>query len=236
MRKNFIVPDEAVKYILYQRTGYQKLANIGLLRSLKKKFPFVYHNAVKFESIIRARKIKEHYISEVNSEYDYIADFLPKKCCKVMDIGCGVGGIDVLINQRYDNIVKLYLLDKTEINKQVFYKFNSTGAFYNSLETAKKMLSINGLSGDRITLMEARKDNKILVDDKMDLVISLLSWGHHYPVSVYLDEVDRILAPHGLLIMDVRAGTSGLDELQKRFSLSKQIYQCDKYRRMLFQR
>ncbi len=43
-----------------------------------------------------------------------------------------------------------------------------------------------------------------------DLIISLKSCGHHYPVGVYIDLMKRSLLPNGRIILDIRRGTSGL--------------------------
>lgn len=38
----------------------------------------------------------------------------------------------------------------------------------------------------------------------LDLVISLVSWGFHFPVSTYLDQVHDLLREGGRLILDLR--------------------------------
>ncbi len=66
-----------------------------------------------------------------------------------------------------------------------------------------------------------------------DLVISLISWGFHYPVSTYARPVYGALAPHGVLILDVRRGTAGKDELAELFGQSPTLLQVtEKYERV----
>ncbi len=100
--------------------------------------------------------------------------------------------------------------------------FKDSGAFYNSLEIAQTTLVENGVPEDRISLIEASEDGRIdLEDESIDLVISTISWGFHYPVSTYLDSVHRILSENGSLIIDVRDDTGGAHELRSKFSLEK---------------
>ena len=80
------------------------------------------------------------------------------------------------------------------------------------------MLSMNGVPEENIHLLEATDDNKIDIHQRLDLVISLISWGFHYPVSTYLDRVYELLQKNGCLIIDLRKNTEGLKELEWKFS------------------
>ena len=52
---------------------------------------------------------------------------------------------------------------------------------------------------------------------EIDLVISSISWGFHYPVSTYIEEVNSILKPGGLLIFIGFRDEKGLELLHKYF-------------------
>jgi hypothetical protein len=52
------------------------------------------------------------------------------------------------------------------------------------------------------------------MDSNFDIIISTYSWGFHYPVDTYLDEVASKLAPSGVLILDIRHNTPGEDFLR----------------------
>jgi hypothetical protein len=151
-----------------------------------------------------------------------------------LDIGCGVAGIDVYLNAHYqEQTPRFYLLDKSQVEDQVFYGFKSHGAFYNSLETAQQMLVSNQIPTERITLLEANEAGEINIGGQIDLAVSLISWGYHYPVRTYLDRVHELLAPGGRLIMDVRRGTGGLEEIQSRFAEVRMISVDKKSDRLL---
>ncbi len=69
----------------------------------------------------------------------------------------------------------------------------------------------------------------------LDVVISLLAWGFHFPVSTYLDWVCSCLAAGGRLIMDVRRGTDGMKPLAARFSKLSVISETAKAQRICAQ-
>ena len=68
--------------------------------------------------------------------------------------------------------------------------------------------------------------------EALDLVISLISWGFHYPVAVYADQVREILRPGGRVILDVRKGTDGREQLEARFPRVLQISETRKKERL----
>ena len=228
------VPDDAVTYILFQRTSSLRFTNTRAYRVLDKVLPFsIYDHVVRVEGHIRKNDIKSMYDRRMREEYDTIKNYLPKTCSTVLDIGCGVAGIDVFINEHFQERSDFYLLDRTHIENNVYYMFSSKGAFYNSLPVAKQLLIQNGISEENIHLLEAREDNDIRVDKKINLVISLISWGFHYPLSTYLDRVYTLLEKTGSLILDVRKGTGGFDELKQKFSTVDVIADRNKFYRTL---
>ena len=171
----------------------------------------------------------------MNSEYEDIKAWLPEKCSKSLDIGCGIGGIDVLLHKHYnrDANLQFYLLDKTSVAKNVYYHFEKQAAFYNSLKVAEEFLCCNGTNRQNIHLLEATEDCCINAEPGIDLVISLLSWGFHYPISTYISQVHDIIRPGGHVITDIRKGTAGEKELADKFSKLQVISTAPKRLRVL---
>jgi len=230
------IPDEAVQYILFQRTSYLKLSRNWFCRKLKKISPiFLYNTFVTAEAYFRRDAIKQLYCEDMSIEYETIRDHLPQTCQNILDIGCGMAGIDIFLFQHYqsDTNIDYFLFDKTEINRKVFYGYKEKSAFYNSLILAKRFLTLNGIDESKIHTMEVPSNNKISIDISFDLVISLISWGFHYPLSQYLDDVYELLNDGGTLILDLRKTTQDKAVLQDRFDSVKQIAEGQKYYRML---
>ncbi len=232
------IPDDAVKFIMFQRTTLiNDSGGKNPLGKLTRKFFPSYHlkRSIEEQAVSRAGEIKALYTKDMADEYAAIKDHLPVKCASVLDIGCGVAGIDVFIFQHYgaSDKISFYLLDKTDVNSKVYYSFSEKGAFYNSLSTAKNLLTSNAVPASNIHTMEVSEDSSIETGESIDLVISLISWGFHYPVSTYLERVHEILSPGGSLILDVRKDTGGVEEIEKKFGNTSVITDFKKYQRIL---
>jgi 2-polyprenyl-3-methyl-5-hydroxy-6-metoxy-1,4-benzoquinol methylase len=134
------IPDEVIKYILFQRTGTQRIPNFFLIKFLRKltRWPS-YNQLVEFEAKVRKGSIKKLYEREIQQDFNEIRNYLPVHASNILDVGCGIGGIDVLLFKHYQSNkdIVFCLLDKTEITTQIYYWFKQTAAFYNSLKVAE---------------------------------------------------------------------------------------------------
>jgi hypothetical protein len=230
------VPDCAVRYILFQRTDYLSFQNNIFIKILEKLSPWsFYKTTVTLESILRKEKVKKLFVEDMTREYEQIKPFLPAKCSYILDIGCGVCSIDVLLHSHYNNDanLRLYLLDKSSVAGNIYYGFKKEAAFYNSFDAAQNLLCENGIHKNQLNFIEASPDFHTSVNTKIDFVISLLSWGFHYPVSSYLHQVYSVMGPGGCLILDIRSNTEGINELKKKFSSVNTINIDDEYTRVL---
>ena len=147
---------------------------------------------------------------------------------RALDIGCGFALYDTFLLRHYGypRDMHLYLLDKTtdlQEEKEKGFKgggFRKEGiSFYTNLECASDILITNGANKENIhSLIATENPLSQLESSSFDLVFSLLSYGHHYPVSTYLLEVKRLLTQGGVLVLDLRVidgVTQGLKELEK---------------------
>lgn len=229
-------PDEAVRYILFQRT-YFRLPVAALYRHVFSRLPFpvpLFNLAVAVESRFGAERVKRLYASDMVAEYETIRSSLPPRCSTMLDIGCGVAGIDVFLDRHYaDQAPAFYLLDKSQVERNVYYLFKPKAAFYNSLEIARTVLTSNGIPPERVHLLTATERNEIGVERPIDLVISLISWGFHYPVEIYCKRVREVLSDDGVVILDVRKGTDGIDVLRQTFRSVDVIVDAPKYDRIV---
>lgn len=188
MKTDFVIPNSAVKYILLQRTDIQRYRKVAQ----KLRIPLSLHCFL--ETFFSRQKIKRGFIKSILDDYESIKSYLPSNASRILDIGSGVAGIDVMLYRHYGkgSNIEFFLLDRTEENRDIYYGFRREGAFYNSLDVAKLMLLLNGIKEQNIHLLNATSDYRINVSN-IDLVISLLSWGFHYPISVYIEQVYRSL-------------------------------------------
>lgn len=216
-----VVPDAALPYLLLQRTDCLALPKRKLLFRalcrLSRKTPLM--TAVALESRLRKRAIKRRFNADMRHEYANFQEWLPPAAKAVLDVGCGLGGIDVLLHEHYGRAsdLRFYLLDKTQRDEHIDYGYRDEGDFYNSLAMTKAVLKASGVPEQSLVTLEAQDDAGIPLSEPVDLVISLISWGFHYPVATYLDRTHELLRPGGRLILDVRKGTGGLEAIRAKY-------------------
>jgi SAM-dependent methyltransferase len=141
----------------------------------------------------------------IHAEYMGIKDLLsnlnPKR---IADIGCGYAFFDLFAAR--DLGVEVVLID-LESNEHRHFGFQKEGAAYSSLARAKALLRANGVKAKQITTLNPR-DKAPETIKPVDLVVSFLSCGFHYPVDSYLPFLDRALLPGGSAIFDLREATA----------------------------
>jgi len=88
-------------------------------------------------------------------------------------------------------------------------------------------------SKKHIFVQEATASYAINFSTSIDVVVSILAWGFHFPISTYLPAVYQALKPGGILIVDIRKGTNGLEELATKFNSTHIITSAARYDRVL---
>lgn len=171
------------------------------------------------------------YGIELERAYLSFASSLPKQATAVLDIGCGMSGIDVFISRHYNHDIKLTLADKDGISDKILSGFASSKddfCHYHNFEYAIKLLCDNGVPRKNIDPYDLNLYS--LPKEPFDVVISLLSWGFHYPIADYIPNV----RPGGVIIADCRKKTPSEDTLNSRGSCQR-ISESSKYYRILCQ-
>lgn len=238
MNDKLDVADEAVPYILLQRTETQSwFKNLRyILPKGRKIYNAVYNKLLyQVEALFRQEEIKDKYINKLNDEFQSIRPHLPEAPDKILDIGCGIGGMELFLSHYYEDAnPHYYLLDKTEVSENVYYQFYDDAAYYNSLDVAGELLQENDVERERIHLLDADQFDLSELED-IDICFSFLSWAFHYPLETYLDEVLDCLKPEGKLALDLRKGTDAVSDCEQHFQKSKRINTDPKSDRYLFQ-
>lgn len=147
-------------------------------------------------------------------EYDLalIRPWLPPEVSKVLDIGSGVAGIDARLHGLYPD-AHVYLLDGSDVNVQ--YGTETEHNLYNSQAAALRLMLKNGAPAEQVHLMKPTPEYTI-DGGGFDLVLSLFSWGWHYPLGAYAEAVAAATVPGALLIVDVR-NLEGEEKLEGTF-------------------
>jgi SAM-dependent methyltransferase len=150
-------------------------------------------------------QIAQRAAAVIHAEYRAIAQLLHTLAPKRMaDIGCGYGFFDLFLAR--DLKAHVVLID-LESNERRHFGFQAEGAAYSSLARAKALLRANGVPARQISTLNPR-DTAPETIKPVDLAVSFLSCGFHYPVDLYLPFLDRALVPGGAAIFDLRAATA----------------------------
>lgn len=130
------------------------------------------------------------------------------------DIGCGQAFIDLLIYQRFG--CDLVLIDIEE-SEDIHFGFATTGAGYASLDVARRFLVANGVPDQAITTINP-KHEPIADLPPVDMAISLLSCGFHYPAHTY----DAFFSTQvsKAILLDCRRGQGGHETLARHGEVS----------------
>jgi SAM-dependent methyltransferase len=157
---------------------------------------------------------------------------LPRECWGFLDIGSGLGGIDILIRREYlkqDIDPVIHLLDgindppRMVLHRQTF----------NNMAIARDFHQANGVPASRFATFGPTVTG---FSRPFDLVVSFGSWCFHFPPSVYLPALlNGGLEKGTWLILDVRNGKrKWFDELSAALYPVRPLLEKQKFKRWLF--
>jgi len=153
----------------------------------------------------------------IGEEFDHMRPVLDKiKTGSIADIGCGYALFDLFMAQTY--ATKITLID-LEDNEHRHFGFNDEGSAYSNLSKAVDFLTRNGVKAGAITRLNPGKDD-IMAIEPVDVAVSFLACGFHFPVDIYLPFFAQKVAPGGHIILDLRKATSG-KQMEKLSDIGK---------------
>lgn len=119
----------------------------------------------------------------------------------IADIGCGYAIFDLFAYRVFGASLLLIDIEETEARH---FGYRDEGAGYSSLATARAFLVGNGVPEDKIKTWNPAQE-EAPKGDPLDLAVSFLSCGFHYPVDMYIPFFRFGLTPRGAVILDLRA-------------------------------
>lgn len=138
------------------------------------------------------------YRGSLASDFSDMLPFLPAAAASILDIGSGLGGIDVLLHRHY-GFPQIVLLDGEAAPARV----EQHAKPFSSWAAASRFLEANGVECcDYITTDGGRTER--VGEWPVDLVVSLAAWCFHFPPEAYLDVVLELARPGAIVIADVR--------------------------------
>jgi hypothetical protein len=172
--------------------------------------------------------------------FEVIKELGQKKELKILDIGCGIAGYHRLwLNQLKVKSHTLFLMDNSEFNlKSLAYGHGDSDRYYNSLKLAKNYLSQKNHLAHRIETIEVKEEYPSKLPNKIDIVVSFLSWGFHYNLQEYWEEIiNRCEPDKSILVIDVREKSPSMDFLLRQVNIKIQkLDSREKYVRVLIRK
>lgn len=132
---------------------------------------------------------------------DMLWAFVRQPPASIADIGCGYAMADLFAHRDFG--ARLLLIDIEEAEERHF-GFSETGAAYTSLEKARAFLRANGVPAGKIATVNPQT-GKLAGRKPVDLALSMLSCGFHYPANTYDAFYTSGVAGDGVVVLDVRA-------------------------------
>lgn len=175
------------------------------------------------------------YEADLQRQYESIAPHLPADCHRLLDVGSGLGGIDILIRRHYEARGQatpfVWLLDGEADHAQM----NLHRETFNDMRVAKDFQIKNGLHPHRFSYWTPTTIRPGPVTP-YDLIVSFGSWCFHYPPSTYLGPLLNSGIHAGtVLILDVRSTkASYMWELEEVFELVEVAARKPKWQRCVF--
>ncbi|SIO31623.1 hypothetical protein SAMN05444722_1393 [Rhodovulum sp. ES.010] len=144
-----------------------------------------------------ARRVAGVIRAEYRAQQAALAKIAPRR---VADIGCGYAMWDLFAHRDLD--CDIVLID-IETSEHRHFGYAEEGAAYTSLETARAFLVANGVPESRVVTVNPARDG-LAGAGTVDLAVSFVSCGFHYPVATYLDFFRGQVAGDGAVLLDLR--------------------------------
>ena len=191
----------------------------NLIRKKFGRFLFTNFFINYFQNQDLEKITEELFLKELNT----FKNFLPNSVNTIMDIGCGLGIINIYLNEFFEKKPVFFLLDKNKVDRKITYGFSSNYESYNDLNETKHILLENNIDTSCMYLFDVEK--QFVITKKMDLVISLKSMGYHYPINTYIELFRNCCTKNTVFIYDIGENQYDENYLKTIFDDVKIIYE-----------
>ena len=197
----------------------------NLIRKKFGRFLFTNFFINYFQNQDLEKITEELFLKELNT----FKNFLPNSVNTIMDIGCGLGIINIYLNKVFEKKPIFFLLDKNRIDRKIKYGFSLNYESYNDLNETKNILLENEINSACVHIFDVERQFQI--DKKIDLVISLKSMGYHYPINSYIElfvsQVDKTPNKIAVIFEEKSITYSELDAKSNQFARFIQKHATD---------
>ena len=138
-------------------------------------------------------RIEAYFEGRVLEDWTNLVPHLPAHAESTLDIGSGIGGIDVLMAERYKN-ADISLTDQANRIQD--------GKSFNVLNAARELFKTKQIQSSRVHLVDSATPLELNKRD-YDVILSLRALAYMFPFEYYHDLIRDHLRIGGVLILDV---------------------------------
>lgn len=163
--------------------------------------------------ITQVKENEGYYFKISMHEYEQIKDYIgrPKN---ILELGCGLGRFSIFLNSKLDYNPKFFLADFSKVSEKVRYGWNPKGSVYNNLDFTRDFCLDNGMNNFDLINLEQSSIKSL---QNIDLVMSFLSVGFHYPIEEYFYDFKSISNKDTVFVFGTRSGMYDFNNLGKMF-------------------
>ena len=144
-------------------------------------------------------KISKNYYKIMYDEYLTIKKFI-KPNQNILSIGAGIGGLEVIINDIFEN-ENFTFIERDFVSKKIRYGWdNENKEAYNKLNLLEYFLLSNYVKSNRFKIINFDKEN--LPKENFNIITSLYSLDFHYDFEVYKKYLSSVSNNETVIIFD----------------------------------
>ena len=194
---NFNLPKKVARLIVLQRIELLS----PFLAKIRKLFGRYFFSNFITRFFLDPKIIREKYYKIMTDEFSIIERFIDSNDKIFLSIGGGVGGLELIINQKFKNN-KYHFIEKNYVSKKVKYGWGGmeNKEAYNDLNLQKDFLKMNNMSENQINIYDFDKDK--LPEKEFDIIISLFSLDYHYDFNLYKEYLKKVSKSDTKIIFD----------------------------------
>lgn len=184
----------------------------------------IQHGSVASEeNLADFAKWQAAYEASLASLFANIEPHLPQECGSVLDIGAGLGGVDILLARHFKPL-QVGLLDGIDCPP-------CTHAHNIPFSNAAVATDFHHKNGSKFVRCYWPAPPPA---EHFDLIVSFAAYAFHIAPFEYMGMLMNAVRPHTVLIFDVRKKKEFLAPLVTAFGNPKVIYNAEKFVRCVF--
>ena len=194
--KYFNLDRKIARLILLQRNELTSPS----LKKIRKLFGrYIFTNFfTKF--MISPKSFSFEYYELMLKEYDFLIKHINFDNKKILSIGAGMCGLEIIINSKSINNY-FTIIEKDYVSKKVAYGWDSKNKeAYNSIDLLNFFLINNGVKKENFEIYNFDKDKFPIT--KYEYIISLYSLDYHYDFFNYFEYFKKVTDENTKIIFD----------------------------------